>query len=281
MEISIEKGLAPAKGFDLLVYPVLRKFSLAKLVDRSIASFAEREGFEGASGEWLCVPILNGERSTKVAFLGMGDKRGIEEDSYRRLGGQLAKRMREAKAKNVSVSWEAIASLGIPGREATRAFVEGLRLGGYVFHAYHSDHREKHRKSTAKSVCVFVDSTLLVTAMQRGLEEAEALVSGVHLTRDLVNTPSMDMAPQQMADAADEVARLSKRIKIKHLDKARMEKLGMGAVLSVAQGSLHEPKGVHLIYSPQVASRKLRRLRLWGRRLHLIPAVFRSNRRTV
>ncbi|MCE9586010.1 leucyl aminopeptidase [Candidatus Uhrbacteria bacterium] len=250
MQISIEKGMAPAKGFDLLVYPIIRKFPLAKIADRSIAAFAEHEGFEGASGEWLCVPILNGDKSTKVAFLGMGEKRGIEEDSYRRLGGQLAKRIRESKAKNAAVSWEVIASLGVSGREAMRAFVEGLRLGGYVFHSYHPDHQEKHRKNAAKSVRIFVDNTILATAMQRGLEEAEALVSGVHLTRDLVNTPSMDMAPQHMADAADEVARMSKRIKIKHLDKARMEKLGMGAVLSVAQGSLHEPRGVHLIYTP-------------------------------
>ncbi|QQR60787.1 leucyl aminopeptidase [Candidatus Uhrbacteria bacterium] len=258
MQIFIEKGLAPAKGFDLLVYPVLRKQSLAKLVDRSIAAFAEQEGFEGGAGEWLCVPMLNGEKSTKIAFLGMGDKRGIEEDSYRRLGGQLAKRIKEAKAKNVAVSWESVASLGVSGRDAMRAFMEGLRLGGYVFHAYHPEHKEKHRKNAAKSVGVFVDNTLIATAMQRGLEEAESLAAGVHLTRDLVNTPSMDMAPQHMADAADEVARLSKRIKIKHLDKSRMERMGMGAVLSVAQGSLHEPKGVHLIYTPSgKAKRKI------------------------
>lgn len=250
MEILIEKGLVPAKGFDLLVYPILRKFSLAKVVDRSIASFIEKEGFEGGTGEWICVPILNDEKSTKVAFLGMGEKRVVDEDSYRKLGGQLAKRIREAKAKNVTVSWEAIASLGVPGREAMRAFVEGLRLGGYVFHSYHAEHQEKHKKSVAKSVRIFVDNTILATAMQRGLEEAEALVQGVVLSRDLVNTPSMDMAPQHMADVGDQVAGMSKRIKIKHLDKARMEKLGMGAVLSVAQGSLHEPKGVHLIYTP-------------------------------
>lgn len=256
MQISLQKGLPSAKGFDLLVYPVLRKTTLAKLVDRSIASFAEREGFEGSVGEWLCVPILQDDSSKKIAFLGMGDKRVIDEDSYRKLGGNLAKRLREAKAKNVAVSWESIASLGVPGREAMRAFTEGLRLGGYVFHAYHAEHREKHQKNLAKSVCVFVDSALLATAMQRGLDEAEALVTGVHLARDLVNTPSMDMAPQQMADAADQVAHLSKRIKIKHLDKAQMEQLGMGAVLSVAQGSLHEPKGVHLIYEPKNVKRK-------------------------
>jgi leucyl aminopeptidase len=155
MQIFIEKGLAPAKGFDLLVYPVLRKQSLAKMVDRSIAAFAEQEGFEGGAGEWLCVPMLNGEKSTKIAFLGMGDKRGIEEDSYRRLGGQLAKRIKEAKAKNVAVSWESVASLGVSGRDAMRAFTEGLRLGGYVFHAYHPEHKEKHRKNAAKSVGCF------------------------------------------------------------------------------------------------------------------------------
>lgn len=263
MQILIEKGLAPAKGFDLLVYPVLRKALLGKIVDSSIAAYAEQEGFEGVAGEWLSVPILSGLKSTKIGFLGIGEKRGVEEDSFRKLGGQLAKRIRDSKAKKVAVSWDVLASLGIPTREAMRAFIEGLRLGGYVFHAYHPEHQEKHRKQLVKSVYLFAESAAVVSAMQRGLEEAEALVAGVHLTRDLVNTPSMDMAPMHMAAVADEVASLSKRIKVKHLDKARMERLGMGAALSVAQGSLHEPKGVHLIYTP--SGKAKRRIAIVGK----------------
>ncbi len=250
MQILVEKGLAPAKGFDLLIYPVLRKTVLGKLVDSSIAAYAEQEGFQGGLSEWLCVPILNGHTSDKIAFLGVGEKRGLEEDSYRKLGGQLAKRIRESKAKKVAIAWDGVASIAVPARDAMRAFVEGMELGSYVFHAYHPEQQEKHRKAAVKSITFFSDVTSIITAMQRGQEDAQALISGVHLCRDLVNTPSMDMAPQHMADAADEVARLSKQIKIRHLDKARMEKLGMGAALSVAQGSLHEPKGVHLIYTP-------------------------------
>ncbi len=256
MQIFLEKGLARGKEFDLFVYPVLHKQSLTKFVDSSIVFYADQEGFEGAVGEWLCVPVLNGALTKKILLLGIGEKRLLEEDSYRKLGGQLAKRIRESKAKNVAVSLDAIVSPGVSGRDMIRAFVEGLRLGNYVFHAYHAEHREKHSKNAAKSVCIFAESSSLITAMQKGLEEAESLVAGVCLARDLVNTPSMDMGPQQMADAANEVARLSKRIKIMHIDMVEMERLGMGAALSVARGSLYEPKGVHLIYTPKGKSKR-------------------------
>lgn len=259
MEISIEKGLAPAKGYDLVIYPVLRKAALGKIVDSSLAAYATDEGYEGGSGEWLCIPMIDGGKARKIAFIGLGDKRFLDEDAYRRFGGQLAKRIRETKAKKIAVALDSGSISQVPVRDLMRAVGEGLELGSYSFHVYHPEQAEKYRKQRITHVHFYTDASASLSAMQRGLEEARIGIAGVHLTRDLVNTPSLDMGPSHMAAIADEIAARSKRIKVKHLDRARMERLGMRAALSVAQGSLREPQGVHLIYQPQTTKRKMQK----------------------
>ncbi len=261
MEISIIKGL-PSKGGDLMVYPVLKKALSAKILDASIVQYAEAEGFEGGAGEWLCVPILDGVKTRKIALIGLGEKSSLDEDAFRKLGGCLAKRIRETKAKTICVMWETVPAT-IGARETMRALVEGVRLGSYVFHQYHAEQAAKSKKHLPKSLTIFVSSASMLVPMEKGRDEAEAMVAGTILARDLVNTTSADLYPLAMAEAAKEVAGMSKNISIKILDKARMERLKMGAALSVARGSQHEPVGVHMTY--QTKSAKAKKIAIIGK----------------
>jgi len=252
----MKKGPAPAKGYDALIYPVIRQTHLEKLVDASIAQYASQEKYEGNFGEWLLIPLLDVTPTKKIAFLGLGDKRQIDEDVYRRFGGQLAKRVRDARLQHVAVTLDASCVVHLSAREVMRAIAEGFFLGSYVFHAYHSEQAEKHQKHQVKEMHFYVENASMFAAMQRGLDDAAPMVAGVHLTRDLVNTPSKDMGPLDMARIAEDIGKLSKRIKVKQLDRERMEKLQMHAALSVAQGSAAEPCGVHMVYTPEGAAKR-------------------------
>ena len=66
--------------------------------------------------------------------------------------------------------------------------------------------------------------------------------------RDLVNRPANIVNPSVMADAAQKIAK-DLNIECEILGKKDLVKKGMGAILAVGQGSIHEPKLITLKYS--------------------------------
>ena len=70
----------------------------------------------------------------------------------------------------------------------------------------------------------------------------DAVAAGVHMARDLVNEPANHLFPVEFANRAKTLSKLGVQVEI--LNPAQMEKLGMGALLGVAQGSAHPPRMV-------------------------------------
>ena len=82
-------------------------------------------------------------------------------------------------------------------------------------------------------------------AWSRRARAGLAVLEGVLLTRDLVNTPAEDMGPAEVEAAAREVARLT-GMKIRVLGAARCRKMGMGALSAVGRASTREPRMIVL-----------------------------------
>jgi leucyl aminopeptidase len=73
-------------------------------------------------------------------------------------------------------------------------------------------------------------------AVQQGLREGAAIAAGVGLAREYANRPANHCTPSVLAAQAKKLGK-SHGLKVEVLDRAAVEKLGMGAFLAVAQGS--------------------------------------------
>ena len=82
---------------------------------------------------------------------------------------------------------------------------------------------------------------------QRELERAAAIAEGVALAKDLGNLPGNVCTPTYLAERAREMADELK-LRCEVLDAKKMESLGMGALLAVAQGSAQPPQFIVLQY---------------------------------
>jgi leucyl aminopeptidase len=80
------------------------------------------------------------------------------------------------------------------------------------------------------------------------LEEAVATADGTALARTLGNLPANICTPAYLAEEAKKLAREFK-LDVEVLERKDMEKLGMGALLSVARASHQPPKLIVLKYS--------------------------------
>jgi len=91
--------------------------------------------------------------------------------------------------------------------------------------------------------------------LQEALGEGIATADGAALARTLGNLPPNICTPAYLADEAKKLARQYK-LGIEVLERSHMEKLGMGALLSVARASHQPPKFIVLHYEGGAKGRK-------------------------
>ena len=89
--------------------------------------------------------------------------------------------------------------------------------------------------------------------LEQGCEKGKVIAEATNLARDLVNEPANHMTPGDMASVAERLAK-THRLRLTILDRERMEKEGMGALLGVARGSRQPPKLIVLSYKGDKAS---------------------------
>src|SRR5439155_1678760 len=91
--------------------------------------------------------------------------------------------------------------------------------------------------------------------LEQALTEAAATADGAALARKLGNLPANLCTPTYLAEEAKRIARQFK-LGIDVLERRDMEKLGMGAMLSVTRASHQPPKFIVLRYSGAGKSRR-------------------------
>jgi leucyl aminopeptidase len=170
-----------------------------------------------------------------ILLTGIGRKNEITADTIRQAGGKVAEYLKDKGLTHTALSTRVISSLSI----SPAIFIEGMLLGIYRFDRYKSEQREKR-----------IDSITILARMTKRLQSAlswaKTAASAVNFARDLVNTPSNDMTPSDLAKAARTLRQ--KNLSITVLDRKDARKLGMGAYLSVARGSTAPPKFIVLRY---------------------------------
>ncbi|VAW15911.1 Cytosol aminopeptidase PepA [hydrothermal vent metagenome] len=192
--------------------------------------------FTGKKGQVLDVLAPKNIAAGRLVVLGLGngkkpgDKRPASLADWANLGGDFYRRVEELKSANATI----ILDDELIGAAQTAEFAAGMRLRHYKFDKYKTSESENGSKDADK----IVEITLAVTdkqAADAAIKERMARVEGTLLARDLVNEPANVLGPVEFAKIASSLSSLGLEVEI--LEPEDMEKLGMGSLLSVAQGS--------------------------------------------
>ncbi|MEE8370881.1 MAG: leucyl aminopeptidase family protein [Sphingomonadales bacterium] len=149
--------------------------------DANAVSWAEANGFEAGAGKVLLLPDDGGGLGRVLWGLGEKEDLGaLEPADFSTLRAALptGRYSLEADGK---------------GRSSHAALL-GWALEAYSFDAFKTEERDDKAQP------------ILVLADQPGLTRTIALLEGIFLTRDLVNTPAGDMGPEALAGAASDLA---------------------------------------------------------------------------
>ncbi|RVA10890.1 leucyl aminopeptidase, partial [Mesorhizobium sp. M7A.F.Ca.US.002.01.1.1] len=114
-------------------------------------------------------------------------------------------------------------------------------LRSYSFDKYKTRKDKDDGKAEPKKPVKVTIHTADPAAAKKAFADAEAVIDGVLLARDLVNEPANVLGPVEFAARAKELEGLG--VKVEILAEKEMKKLGMGSLLGVAQGS---PRGARM-----------------------------------
>lgn len=105
------------------------------------------------------------------------------------------------------------------------------------------------KKKNAKPHLLEQIDFYLPNAEQHALEIGQAIASGVELTRYLANQPANICTPTYLGEQAMHLTKqFGKAVSCKVLGPKEMQKMGMGALLAVAQGSEQPPRLIDIQY---------------------------------
>ena len=202
--------------------------------------------FEGKAQQTVLLHTQGKIPAKRVILVGLGKKKDARLDSVRQAMGYAAKRVRQAGADSFAAP---MAGEGIPDitpLELAQAMAEGATLGLYQFMEYRTEAKADGKDVTRMTVIASGGERL--PELEEGVRRGRASAEATAYVRDLCNHPSNVMTPSRVAQEAKAIGK-ERGVQVKIMERAQVEKLGMGAFLGVAQGSHEPPKFIVLEYT--------------------------------
>ncbi len=209
---------------------------LDKPVDALLDTALKDGDFSLKAGQTFYAHRVPGVKAARLAFVAAGD-------------GSV-KAVRKAVAAGVgllkgggSAQW-AVALVGAAWTQAhAEALVAAVSDSVYTYRLTKPSAPPAPKLQAVSLVCAKTEATKLAAGLRRG----EAIAAGVTLARELANRPGNHCTPTHLADEAKAMGK-RQGLKVEVLERRQMERLGMGSLLAVAQGSEQPPKFIVMRY---------------------------------
>lgn len=197
------------------------------------------------SSKFKQIHMIHGLGKTKakqIFVVGLGEEEHLDLDKLKEVIAKVTQQAIQVKAKRLGYDLDSFQADSCSMQELAHALAEASMLAAYRFHHYKTGESQYEPVELAE-IQIYSKDESLTTSLRKG----KAYALGTCLARDLVNTPGNLLTP---TDLALKAVQLAKRHQLEYtiLEKEEMEKLGMGALLAVAQGSEQPPKMIVLKY---------------------------------
>ena len=192
---------------------------------------AEAQRFERDAGGVAEAFVADGDAVRRLLLAGLGGDTAAD-GALEKVGGALIGRLLLSGETRLVID---LTGLKLGARDAARiAF--GAAARSWRYDRYRTKLTRKQKPSLEEAVIV---------GAARGVEAEwarfEALLAGLDLTRSLVTEPANIVYPESFVERVRKALE-GTGVEIEVLDEKAMAKLGMGALLGVAQGSVRPPR---------------------------------------
>ena len=190
--------------------------------------------------------VFNYHSSKPKKIIFINQKNNKDEFENQNIGGKVISEIKLAKDINVIFSNE---------NKSLENYYFNFFLGCFLKKYSFTKYKTIFKKNeNAKEII-----NLLITSSNKNFfikikNNIENIINGVFLTRDLVSEPPNYLNPEKFVSEIKKLSKLG--LKVDVFDYSKMKKIGMNALLGVAQGSKNLPYFVTITWKPNNSKNK-------------------------
>ena len=195
----------------------------------------------GKTLEMTLIHAPAGLKAARLLLVGAGKREKFDSAALRKISGTA---LRYLKSRGVHNFVFAVREDHVT-EDAAQALAEGAIAADFESDKYKT---EKKNDKSIESVQIAGYSERERAAGETGLARGTVIGESQNFARDLINEPSNKLTPKILAEKAEAMARQA-GLAVDVLDEKRIADMKMGALLSVAQGSVEPPRMIVVTYS--------------------------------
>jgi len=196
----------------------------------------------GKTLEFTLVHAPAGLKAARLLLVGAGKREQWNGATLRKIAGAALRYLKSRSVKNFAF----LVREGDATEDAAQAIAEGAFVAAFETDKYKTD---KKNDKSVDLVAVAGYSEAERAAGEKGLSKGRIIAEAQNFTRELVNEPSNKLTPTILAQKAEAMAK-DAGLSVEILDEKKIADLKMGALLSVAQGSVEPPRMIVITYNP-------------------------------
>jgi leucyl aminopeptidase len=218
---------------------------LDKISQGYLKNLIKQGEIKGKVGQTLLLLQPPHTQATHILLVGCGKSLTVNERDYRKIVHGSVKVLLNSSADQAAcfLTELTVDKKDLPWKikHATETSVEAC----YRFEQFKS---EKSPEPALKSLTIHVPDKKTSAACEKAFNEGLIIADSVSFTKNLANQPGNVCTPSYLADQAKKLAKTYKNVTVKVLEEKDIEKLGMGAFMSVTKGSAQDAKLICLEY---------------------------------
>ena len=231
---------------DTVLIPVCEKKEIhtdpaIKAIVKEALSLPE---FSGKKGEEVLLYSPGRLKARRVIVHGLGKVKELDAETLRAAAGKTVKACIQKKFTRLLVAVPDAKKLPLEDEDLLRASMEGSCLANHIFDKFRKEKKDKPLRQIT-----FALPKALVSRFRNVSRQVETICAGTVMARDWISTPANAKTPEQFT--ADIVTHAKKEgLKTQVIKEKQLDRLGMGALLSVCRGSKSSPHLVILDHNP-------------------------------
>ena len=216
----------------------------ARVLDKaskgSLTKVLKRGDISGKTNQTLVLHDVPNIGATRVLLVGLGNEDDMNSAKYASIAKTV---LGKIKAISSRTNLCCLLEVNVPGRNInwkTQRIVESFEAGLYSFTKMKG--KPPKNVSPIESVDLLIDDKSEFKTVLSAIAAGSALTAGINSAKTLGNLPGNICTPTYLADQAKQLAKDYPSITTKIIEEKEIEKLGMGAFMSVTRGSVQPGK---------------------------------------
>ena len=190
----------------------------------------------------------------RVLLIGCGKEREINDGAYRQIIRNSITILNKTGALE-GINY--LSELNIKNRDYSWKIKQAVEIAEHTLYQFNElKSKNKKTRRPLRKITYTVPTRRELSKCEMSIKQACAIANGVKLARDLGNYPSNICTPTYLAKQATKLAKNNNSLSVNVLEESDMEKLGMGSLLSVSQGSTEPAKLIILEYKTSKKTQK-------------------------